>query len=107
MEDLRRIDDGMVVWRRDADSLFGAKIRLDWCGTCRPPPRPGRQALRVYGLDTAVLVQTSHPTRTDGLDAAALAKLGLVQVATRTLKLTARALCRSPRARSSSPPGPR
>ena len=60
-------------------------------GARRPPPRPGRQALRVYGLDTAVLVQTSHPTRTDGLDAAALAKLGPVQVATRTLKLTARA----------------
>ena len=38
-----------------------------------------------------MLVQTSHPTRTDGLDAAALAKLGPVQVATRTLKLTARA----------------
>ena len=45
--------------------------------------------------------------KADGLDAAALAKLGLVQVATRTLKLTARAACRPSRARSSSPPGPR
>ena len=49
MSDLRRFDGGMVLWRRDTDSHFGAKIRLDVCGAL------GKQGLVQFDTRTLKL----------------------------------------------------